>query len=481
MAQYSTLVPDPSKPGSSVAGELGVKSDDPAQGELHGVESDLAELAAKFAAQSGGTLSRELSADLALQIVLNELAEQACLATGATGAAIVLEREGEMVCRASSGSTAPELGARLDSRSGLSGLCIQTRQVQRCDDAQNDLRADPEASRWLGVRSVMVLPLLRNAEVIGVLEVFSSRPSAFGERDERTLEALVQRILKNLARADLPLILPVESALLPVPDADNPQTQSDIQSSVPDQFVHDSGAQATSTRGSDIVTFALAVMVLACAVLLGVLVGERLGWRKARARATPAKTPIAVDSGAKVRSEPGDESSPKSRPQPSTNSAGPPATGKVATSAAGPTKRPDSVVPEGGLRVYENGKEVFRLPPSPGEPSASAPAGVERASSVEPDQVMKLSTAAAEDSLLHRVEPDYPEEARQQQIQGPVVLDVRINPEGGVQELQVVSGQPLLSQAARDAVKQWRFRPRALNGHPVEMKTRITLNFRLPH
>src|ERR1039458_8042123 len=106
------------------------------QSSSSGAESDLGELTALFAAHGGGGLSAEASADLALEIVLNEIVEQACLATGATGAAIVLLRDGEMVCRASSGANAPELGATLGSEAGLTAECIKTRQAQRCDDAQ---------------------------------------------------------------------------------------------------------------------------------------------------------------------------------------------------------------------------------------------------------------------------------------------------------------------------------------------------------
>ena len=105
-------------------------------------------------------MSPELS-ELALEIVLNEIVEQACLATGASGAAVVLERGGEWVCRATAGGNAPQLGARLDPAAGMSGACVKTRTVQRCDDAQNDPRADIEACRILGVRSVIVLPLLQ--------------------------------------------------------------------------------------------------------------------------------------------------------------------------------------------------------------------------------------------------------------------------------------------------------------------------------
>src|SRR5580693_5294449 len=165
-------------------------------------EFDFDELATLFAAHGGGGLSAEVSADLALEIVLNEIVEQACLATGATGAAIMLLWNGEMVCRASSGANAPELGAPLGSESGLTAECVKTRQVQRCDDTQTDPRADAEASRSLGVRSVMIFPLLRRGEMTGLLEVFSSRPGAFGDRDELTLEALAHRIVQNLDRAD---------------------------------------------------------------------------------------------------------------------------------------------------------------------------------------------------------------------------------------------------------------------------------------
>ena len=195
MAQSSTSEPDPSKSVVSATEVLRAQPDDSR------FEADFAHLAACLAAQTGGGLSPELSNELALEIVLNEVVEQACLTTGATGAAVALERDGEMVCRGSSGSTSLPLGTRLESGSGLSGECMRTRQTQRCDDTWVDPRVDREASQQLGVRSVMVMPLLRGAELVGLFELFSPLPQAFGERDERTLEALTGRILNNLERA----------------------------------------------------------------------------------------------------------------------------------------------------------------------------------------------------------------------------------------------------------------------------------------
>src|SRR5271155_3770816 len=197
MAHNPIFGSDPAKPASP-GPEKGVEGGAASSGVRTVGESDLAELAAKFAVHGGGRVSPELSADLALQVVLNEIVEQACLATGASGAAIVLERGGEWVCRASAGGNAPQLGARLDTEAGLSGACMKTRTVQRCDDAQDDPRADIEACRVLGARSVIGLPLLQKGELAGVFELFSEWPSAFGERDERTLEALSLRILRNL-------------------------------------------------------------------------------------------------------------------------------------------------------------------------------------------------------------------------------------------------------------------------------------------
>ena len=132
--------------------------------------------------------------------------------------------------------------------------------------------------------------------------------------------------------------------------------------------------------------------------------------------------------------------------------------------------------------VYENGKEIFRLPPTvEGEAAQSDATGeVQRASAVEPERIVKLSPEVAKGSLIHRVEPDYPEEARKKGIQGAVVLEVHIGRDGAIQDVKVVSGQPLLANAAIAAVKQWRFKPHKVQGQPVEMQTRVTLNFRSP-
>jgi protein TonB len=91
-----------------------------------------------------------------------------------------------------------------------------------------------------------------------------------------------------------------------------------------------------------------------------------------------------------------------------------------------------------------------------------------------------LSADAAEGILVHRVEPEYPEQARMQHVQGPVLLDVHMDREGAVQDVKLVGGDPLLGEAAIAAVRQWRFKPQMVNGRAVEMETKITLRFTLP-
>jgi len=82
-------------------------------------------------------------------------------------------------------------------------------------------------------------------------------------------------------------------------------------------------------------------------------------------------------------------------------------------------------------------------------------------------------------SLINRVQPNYPPLARQTRISGTVRLHAIISKEGTVQQLEVLSGHPLLVQAALDAVRQWRYRPTTLNGEPVEVDTTIDVIFSL--
>jgi protein TonB len=84
-----------------------------------------------------------------------------------------------------------------------------------------------------------------------------------------------------------------------------------------------------------------------------------------------------------------------------------------------------------------------------------------------------------EGNLIRRVEPAYPAIARQARIQGIVLLRATISKDGTIENLQLLSGQPMLAQAAIEAVRQWRYRPYYLNGDPVEVETQVTIKFML--
>ena len=77
-----------------------------------------------------------------------------------------------MVCLATTGPDVPDLGADLNASAGLTGCCIQTRQVQQCSDTETDPRVDVETCRFLGVRSVVALPLMDSGDLFGVFEMF---------------------------------------------------------------------------------------------------------------------------------------------------------------------------------------------------------------------------------------------------------------------------------------------------------------------
>jgi protein TonB len=82
-----------------------------------------------------------------------------------------------------------------------------------------------------------------------------------------------------------------------------------------------------------------------------------------------------------------------------------------------------------------------------------------------------------EGNLIHRVQPIYPPLAIQTRTEGSVVLAAVIGRQGSIEQVQVLSGHPMLVRAAIDAVRQWQYRPYVLNGEPVEVNTQVTVNF----
>ncbi len=114
--------------------------------------------------------------------------------TGASGAALALLTAEQMICRARSGEVAPPLEARVDMNHGLSGECVRRAQMVSAEDTENDTRVDREACRALGIGSILAVPIIRNARVVGLLEVFSPRSRAFAKEHATVLDQLAEAV-----------------------------------------------------------------------------------------------------------------------------------------------------------------------------------------------------------------------------------------------------------------------------------------------
>jgi TonB family protein len=443
---------------------------------------------------------------LALDLVLNEIVEHARLATGATAAAIALVRGDEIVCRATTGANAPDLGVKLDVHSGLSGACVQSQKWQRCDDTETDSRVDAEVCRDLGVRSILVFPVVRDDKLLGVFEIFSPRPNAFSDREIQTLQALSRSIVNNVDRAadvvapPTPVLpspsmqaaaaatvaevqsvdhvqldhvqsdhvqldpVPIEEAEIEtqVEGSHVAPVQEDVRVPTVDSVLETAAESQSLPRDYSMTVLTLAVITLA--LFLGWMMGYVRSPSGSKAKATknaaalpaPTKTPEIAASGATAAAPVPDQ----------------PANAATALSSSPKTASQQTVaseLPPGGLVVYENGKVIYR---TPGQSSAHA--------SKDASRPVAVPAKVADEYLMLRVEPDYPESAREQHIQGPVVLAAMVDKDGTVEKLSTVSGDPQLAAAATDAVRQWRFKPFFRNGSPEEFQTQITVSFRLP-
>ncbi len=95
-------------------------------------------------------------------------------------------------------------------------------------------------------------------------------------------------------------------------------------------------------------------------------------------------------------------------------------------------------------------------------------------------QRLMVSQGVSRGLLVKEVQPNYPRSAVQMHIEGTVQLMANLSKKGTISAVKILSGEPLLAQAAVDAVKQWKYKPYLLNGEPVDIQTQITVNFKLP-
>jgi putative methionine-R-sulfoxide reductase with GAF domain len=155
----------------------------------------------RFPAEDGGRSLTEM-AKRDLETTLQLLTERALYITGATGAAIALREGKEMICCARAGESAPKLTARVEMSSGLAAESVRHQQILRCPDTSDDPRVNRESCQAKGILSAMVMPLLRQEEVVGVFELLSGQRNAFEERDVVVLERLGEMVQTAMDHAE---------------------------------------------------------------------------------------------------------------------------------------------------------------------------------------------------------------------------------------------------------------------------------------
>lgn len=489
--------------------------------------------------------------DRRLEPILGSITDVAVRLTGASGAGLAMWKDGAMVCRARSGTTAPALGARLSADTGISGECLRSGKIQHCVDTEDNSLVDVEVCRSLGLRSIAVLPIQGWRGVNGILEVFSTAPGAFSNQH---LDLLVQlAALAERARASQP-----HGASPAAPKLRSAAGRAQPSGLLPaSDRVGDVALAVVGRRSRPFVLTAIALVSIS---LLGLVIW--LGWKgpaeadgkahaamrdslssaNVNAAATSSSTEQPAASQNSSQSAVTRQSSFRNDPiwkpdpggQPLFPKRGKPSAGdpvKLAakvdalaekkpvpgriSAAQAPVDR--SSLPDGSSgvssrkaagRVTADMVIVHQVPASqdpshddsgsssiethlnettPSVPSTSADEtnqaalnGVLSANASLPDLRVAVSAGVSGGKLLHSVSPEYPTEARVLRQGGTVVLAATVMEDGTVGAVRVIDGPPAFAQSAVEAVKQWRYKPFALDGKPIKNEIGITLRFKYP-
>jgi putative methionine-R-sulfoxide reductase with GAF domain len=158
-----------------------------------------------------------LGSDLSQALALIATRAQVLVRASSAAVALAATDPDFMVCRASAGSDAPPVGARLQVGAGFSGECVRSGKLLRCDDTETDTRVDRESCRALGLRAMLAAPVRDSAKVIGLLEVFSAKPNSFTEGDTVVLQRLADTILAAVNRDARPQDVAVPASTVPSP------------------------------------------------------------------------------------------------------------------------------------------------------------------------------------------------------------------------------------------------------------------------
>lgn len=475
--------------------------------------------------------SEGLDADGALAVIVRRLAEL----TRATGAAIALRDGQHVICRASYGN-APDVGVQL-SESSLSGECMRTANVVLLRDSEIDPRVDAAICRQLNFRSLLIVPVLSGGNPAGIAEVLSPNPGNFEGADilvvgfiadliagvavpaeaneaaavefrtsfgalpdaelpapqiamEVPIPAVPAATPVTVVRTAEPVIAPAREVSIPAPtparSAPAASTAAAPQLSRVPLPVHAPELYQVThpiSTGMDRQRRLYLVVALIAVVLIAIATFAIMRLRKptptpqpvpATAATTPAPTPTLTQPTSTVVVEAPKSEPKKTSPAPSrtakssSNSHNEPATPEVAVRESLPTA-------SGTADAPPDAPSLGQLPTSS---SATLAAAIVATNTPTPGLTLPQSRGVVEGKLIRKVLPQYPEMARRAGVGGDVVLSATIGIDGKLKNIRVVSGSPLLREAAISAAKQWRYSPYLLGAKPVETETHITVSFR---
>jgi len=415
--------------------------------------------------------------------IMDAATEVARVLTGADGVALALRTKGLIVCRARSGEPTPELGAPLNTDSGISGECIRAASIMLCRDTANDPRVDPDVCRAMGIGSIVVVPLRGPSGVAGILEAFSTRAQTFGDEQINSLRGLAEIVE---AAYDREYRAQQDAAFASLRSARSrgsaPATH--VSGKTPEKQVLDEPSPARRY-------WVMGIAAVAVLLVAGVWLSGRESTPETAAAQSPAQVHgAATEAQASLpeivlapKPKPGIERSRGSAAGVLKNAA------QIEDTSPSPTEVASNLAPAPPVRSKAPSAIADPSPDPPPVtmasanlgPSESAPiAGLATGAGSLPTLDAKVSQGVTEGKLIRRVEPNYPMQARAQRIAGTVALEITIAEDGTVHNIKEISGSPVLAAAARSALEGWRYSPFLLNGKPVAIQKQITFIFRLP-
>jgi len=227
----------------------------------------------------------------------------------------------------------------------------------------------------------------------------------------------------------------------------------------------------------------LATMAVYAVALTALGVATVMGFRTALAEGydvlsilNPPPVPSGPDPNP-VQIKPNLKSAPDSRFVAPDKTILPPKLGELNLEPIKTNLIPGGVPPGIGGDGIIPGAPISKDPPPPPPPTPTPI--VKPAPTPAPDTVVRLTSKLTQGRVLRRVQPSYPVIAKQAHIQGSVQVQIDISDTGAVTNVTLLSGHPLLREAALQAAKQWLFIPTELNGQRVRAIGVITFNFTL--